>query len=110
MPRPKGSKNLLNAKALKAELEKIKNVSAKPVKNVSAKLGDSVPLVQNDDPAVPEKSTAGHDLKIKVPRRVKTVKDLTHTFGCGNRLCDYESDDRFSVCPKCGVTNNWRSE
>ena len=105
MPRTIGAKNILNAKQLKAELEALKN-------------GTTIPKneIQSNDVPIPAKTKTDNiqnasEIRIKVPhKKVKTIKDITHSFGCGNQLCDYETDSKFTICPKCGVTNNWRSD
>ena len=109
MPRTKGAKNILNAKQLKAELEALKHGTALP-KNEIQSNEVSIPAALPDKSKVDNVQNAS-EIRIKVPhKKVKTVKDITHSFGCGNQLCDYETDSKFTICPKCGVTNNWRSD
>lgn len=109
MPRTKGAKNILNAKQLKEELEALKNGATIP----ETKVQSNDVLISADIPDKPKTNNVqgASDIRIKVPhKKVKTVKDITHSFGCGNQLCDYEADSKFTICPKCGVTNNWRSD
>jgi predicted RNA-binding Zn-ribbon protein involved in translation (DUF1610 family) len=114
MPRPKGSKNILNAKQLKAEIERLKN----DPKNEST----PIPIAEISQPENTDKTNTdtkpqninASDIKIKVPKKQtikqKSISDLTKSYGCGNQLCDYESDSKFAQCPKCGVNNTWRSD
>jgi predicted RNA-binding Zn-ribbon protein involved in translation (DUF1610 family) len=114
MPRPKGSKNILNAKQLKAEIERLKNgakAESPEVQNPEVSLPDN-PIKTSVD--TKSQNINASDIKIKVPKKQaikqKSVNDITKSFGCGNRLCDYESDTKFNTCPKCGVNNTWRSD
>jgi hypothetical protein len=108
MPRPKGAKNVVDKNALlsenarlKSELERIKNVS------VSTKPTD---ILESTD----QNRSAAVDLKIKTPvkqvkpQKTKSAESLTKTYGCGNSLCNYESDSKFDTCPVCGVQNTWK--
>lgn len=109
MPRPKGSKNLLNAKQLKAELERLKNgskISGATILDIPADVKNENPVSTNQGKSTNNVET----ISIKVARRAKKPQDLSKQYGCGNQLCTYESDTKFSICPKCGVMNQWRSD
>ena len=106
MPRTKGSKNILNAKELKSEIERLKNGTSVS----ETKIPDS-PVSFPSPVSIPKPNKA-IDVKIKVPvkKKTKTVASLTKTYGCGNQLCTYESETKFSTCPVCGVNNTWSSD
>jgi predicted RNA-binding Zn-ribbon protein involved in translation (DUF1610 family) len=114
MPRTKGAKNILNAKQLKAEIERLKNGS----KNESTTVQTAeISQPDNTDKTITDtkpQNINASDIKIKVPKKQtikqKSISDLTKSYGCGNQLCNYESDTKFSTCPKCGVNNTWRSD
>jgi hypothetical protein len=110
MPRTKGAKNKLNAKELAAKLAAMENKT--DVQNDSPPLADKpiTPVIANQNSI----SNKADDIKITVPKRKKitgTPIREPKVYGCGNKkFCNYESLESFSVCPNCGVTNNWRSE
>ena len=118
MPRTKGAKNILNAKALQAELAKLKNqAGVKDETNVSEnKLQDkqiSVSAVnQNGVPDAQTKKTINHnrqDVKIKVPVRKKpaaTGQPDKIKYRCGWN-CGYAQFSQFDKCPQCGKDNTW---
>jgi hypothetical protein len=105
MPRPKGSLNKVHTKDLLAEIERLKNDSKDKGNAISAsQTQDKNSVVL--DPSYSQSKNTHEDVKIKVPTR-KRVSALIRTYGCGNKLCDYESDQQFDQCPKCGVYNKW---
>lgn len=116
MPRTKGAHNIVNTKELLAENKRLKETLAKNDTSCTVailKTSESVNKVPEIQGA-PVSSNSAIDVKIKVPQKaksaaVKSVDNLKHTFGCGNKLCQYENDERFSVCPNCGVTNTWQT-
>ena len=112
MPRTKGSKNVLNAKELKRQLDEF-NAKKSELQTASGLPEPYIPKPPSENPESKNNNTsAASNLKIKVPIKkvVPAKKEITKNYGCGNKLCSYESNEKFSVCPVCGVNNTWRTD
>jgi hypothetical protein len=119
MPRPKGSQNKQSVKALLAEIERLKN-ERNTTQNVPIRTDQTVKSDSSGVADPPPVNTSATDLKINVPVKPgstaktavrKRADQLTKTYGCGNtKYCQYESDEKFAVCPDCGINQKWESD
>lgn len=116
MPRTKGAKNILNARALAArlaELEEKLNGKSHTINDAPALAGKSDNQTGGAPAVKPDKKPDGENISLVLPKRITPAKTKPAPveYGCGNvKFCTYTSRTKFAVCPVCGVNNTWASD